>query len=777
MNRLLPGSTSQAHPGNKTSDRDQGTFFLQQAHQMYRESHVLRETLNAERLSRAREREQARERILELEEKLAVRSSENASLEEKLVAAVDTEVSLGKVIAAKDAEITAKDAEINDLREVVDVQTNELAKAMAAHTVQQQIASPTEAVSIGQRIEAQWTVRMAEKEQAWILEKTAMEMRLSSLEAELAKAEEIQQAYPEIFDAFIQMEEERGVADSCLFVVATAFVAVIAIRLLKSSYKPRSPPQSLSTLLSYLYLLLSLCSYSELDMGVQQSKQSNSQSSTPIQSVDEKVALREDQATLVGALQRFSVSDDTEPASADGTVNYQELKKWEEDAIKDPKTSVSRAVLDHVDMTTALLSRSARVADTHVFNLKLDYETSPITNQLSSGRCWLFASTNVIRYDAAQKLKIKDFQLSQSYLFFYDKLEKSNHFLELSIEHVDLPLDSRLITHLNSDPIGDGGQLDMAVNLIERYGVVPQSVYPEAYSSSYSSRMDRLITNRLREFSLALRVLVTELREQHSDLDEEHRTARIIAAARKQKEAYLAEIYRILCITLGVPPKPTDKFTFEYYDVDGKFNSYSGTPLEFYKKYRNDKYSLSDSFSLVNDPRNPYETLFTVDKLNNVWGGRPVLYVNTSSDELKQAVITSVKAGHPVFFGCDVGQFSNSSLGIMDTALYEYESAFNIKLKLTKAQRLQTGESSMTHAMVITAVHLDAEGKPVRYRVENSWGLVGDKGYFVMSDKWFDEFVYQVVIPRKLAKPDHVKILDAGNPRLYAPWDPMGTLA
>ncbi|KIO30374.1 hypothetical protein M407DRAFT_69333 [Tulasnella calospora MUT 4182] len=198
-------------------------------------------------------------------------------------------------------------------------------------------------------------------------------------------------------------------------------------------------------------------------MGAQQSKQTNP---TPIQTVDEKVVLKE-QATLISALERFSVSDDTEPASADGTVNYQELKQWEEEAIKDSKTSVSRAVLDHVDMSTALLSRAARVADTHVFNLKLDYEATPITNQLSSGRCWLFASTNVIRYDAAQKLKIKDFQLSQSYLFFYDKLEKSNHFLELSIEHADLPLDSRLITHLNSDPVGDGGQLDMAVNLIE----------------------------------------------------------------------------------------------------------------------------------------------------------------------------------------------------------------------------------------------------------------------------------------------------------------------
>lgn len=270
---------------------------------------------------------------------------------------------------------------------------------------------------------------------------------------------------------------------------------------------------------------------------------------------------------------------------------------------------------------------------------------------------------------------------------------------------------------------------------------------------------------------LLLRDLVSSLRDSNYD------AKTVITAARKKKEEFMSEVYRILSITLGVPPNATETFTYEYYDTDNKFQTFVGTPIEFYKQNRSQKYPLTDSFSLINDPRNPYATLYTVSQLGNVWGGKPVTYVNTTSKKLKEAVITSIKAGHPVFFGCDVGKFSHTGFGIMDTALYEYEDAFSIRLGLTKAQRLQTGESAMTHAMVITAVHLD-EGKPVRYRVENSWGpYAGEAGYFVMTDAWFDEFVYQVVIPRKLAAVEHLKVLDGGNPTVYPPWDPMGTLA
>jgi len=250
----------------------------------------------------------------------------------------------------------------------------------------------------------------------------------------------------------------------------------------------------------------------------------------------------------------------------------------------------------------------------------------------------------------------------------------------------------------------------------------------------------------------------------------------------------MQEIYTVMSATLGVVPKPDEKFTWEYYEDgegavkgSGKVKSWTGTPKEFYKAFaggKTGKYKPSDSFSLINDPRNDYGKLYTVDKLGNVWGGRPVLYVNTEISNLKGAIVKMIKAGQPVFFGCDVGQFSESAAGIMDTDLFEYENAFNITLGLTKAQRLQCNESSMTHAMVISGVHLDSNGAPVRYKVENSWGpAAGDKGYFVMTDRWFDEFVFQVVVPKVLAPPELVKVYESGEKVVLPPWDPMGSLA
>ncbi|KAL4252370.1 Papain-like cysteine peptidase superfamily protein [Abortiporus biennis] len=204
----------------------------------------------------------------------------------------------------------------------------------------------------------------------------------------------------------------------------------------------------------------------------------------------------------------------------------------------------------------------------------------------------------------------------------------------------------------------------------------------------------------------------------------------------------------------------------------GKVGRWEGTPLEFYKKLAVDKYSPADSFSLINDPRNEYSKLYTVDRLGNLWGKRPVLYVNTEIENLKKAIVTMLKAGQPVFFGCDVGQFSDRTFGIMDTDLFQYEFAFDISLSLTKADRLRTGESQMTHAMVISGVHIDpTTNKILRYKVENSCGPdAGQKGFYVMSDKWFDQFVYQVVIPKSLAPKELVKVYESPE-RTVLQWD------
>lgn len=298
-----------------------------------------------------------------------------------------------------------------------------------------------------------------------------------------------------------------------------------------------------------------------------------------------------------------------------------------------------------------MLRRPPVIADSFIFNLALPYTTHPITNQRSSGRCWLFSTTNVLRYTIAQHPVLSlpplvDFQLSQSYLFFYDKLEKANYYLENSIELADRELDDRLVQYLSIAPLNDGGQWDMVVNLLERYGVVPLPIYPESFSSSNSSRMDSLLTTKVREHSLRLRKLDQALRlcEWHVDLvnkgEVEKADKARVGILRKKKEEFMREIYNILTVCLGVPPSPTKAFTWEYYDKDNKARSWTGTPREFYKTFgEGGKSKPTEAFSLINDPRNKYEELYTVDRLGNVWGGKAVRYVNTTSERLQEAVV------------------------------------------------------------------------------------------------------------------------------------------
>ncbi|KAK1221744.1 bleomycin hydrolase [Marasmius sp. AFHP31] len=458
--------------------------------------------------------------------------------------------------------------------------------------------------------------------------------------------------------------------------------------------------------------------------------------------------------------------------SPDGSVSLDNISAWETEVGASPKAQLARTILSHTNIKDALQSRDAIISATHIFNHEVDFKTGPTTNQRSSGRCWLFATTNVLRYDIMKKLKLKDFQLSQSYPFFYDKLNKANYYLELMIQHANLPLDDRVVKHLSDDIISDGGQWDMAVNLLETYGVVPQPIYPESTHSSLSDPLNTLLKTKLREHTLILRRLSQELKVAQLPGDQS------LLRLRSEKEKLMKEVYTIMSATLGVPPSPDHKFKWEYYDSDGKFGSWEGSPVEFYRTFASKQYKAKDSFSLVNDPRNDYSQLITIDMLGNIWGGRPVLYVNTEIENLKAMVVKMIKAGLPVFFGCDVGQFSDSTKGLMDVSLFKFEETFDITLGLSKAERLQLNESAMTHAMVISGVHLDAAGKPVRYKVENSWGAErGRDGYFVMTDKWFEEFVYQIVVPKALAPKDLVAVYDNGNPKILPPWDPMGTLA
>lgn len=408
----------------------------------------------------------------------------------------------------------------------------------------------------------------------------------------------------------------------------------------------------------------------------------------------------------------------------------------------------------------------------------------PVVNQKNSGRCWLFATCNVIRHQAAKVLELDEFELSQSYLSFWDKLEKSNYFLENMIELADEALDQRVVGFLKTAPTNDGGQWDMVANLLEKYGVVPKSVFPESYNSSYSNQINWLVTLKLREYTLELRQIKDDVERKLGQTVRTHEVARAVRQAqRARKDEQMEEVYRLLVISLGTPPQPEEEFTYNYRNKHGKFITVRSTPKRFLADYTG-SFDHKERCSLIHDPRHPAGKLITVERLGNVWEGTPISYVNTTVDVMRQAVVGSIKAGHPVFFGCDVGQFSDKTTGIMNPELFGYEEAFNITLGLSKAQRIELGESSMTHAMVITAVHIDDRtGKVERYRVENSWGEAGvgnDKGFMVMSDKWFEEFNYQVVVSKQFIPKDlwslFVKGVDDKTIRL-PPYDPLGALA
>jgi len=237
----------------------------------------------------------------------------------------------------------------------------------------------------------------------------------------------------------------------------------------------------------------------------------------------------------------------------------------------------------------------------------------------------------------------------------------------------------------------------------------------------------------------------------------------------------MQEVYNMLVVGLGEPPKPNSEFTWEYVDKNEKFHRIKSTPLGFYKDYAD--FKVNDHFSLLNDPRNPFDKLYTVEKLKNIKEGLDIRYVNTTTSVMKDAIIKMIKDGRPVFFGCDVGQFSDSKLGLMDTSLYDYKLAFGVQLGMSKSQRIKTGVSAMTHAMVISGVNLDSNGKPTHYRVENSWGdSAGQGGYFMMTDQWFEEYVYQIVVSTNDVPKYIVDILNT-KPVVLPAWDKMGALA
>ena len=440
-------------------------------------------------------------------------------------------------------------------------------------------------------------------------------------------------------------------------------------------------------------------------------------------------------------------------------ITPEALAQYSETFNSDRASRVARDAVMSAGLLKTCLNPMAARKNNHEFSLTL--KQGAVTHQKQSGRCWLFAATNVMRFGIIKKYNLENFELSQNYLLFWDKLEKSNWFLENILDTADKPVDSRILCHLLSDPIGDGGQWDMMANLVNKYGVVPKYSMPESAVSGSTREMNRVMTELLRNDACLLR------RAAGEGLDR--------PALEAQKEAMLKDIYRMLCICLGEPPRTVD---MEARDKKGEFIRETGlTPTEFFKKYVD--MDLNDYISLINAPTadKPFYHRYTVDMLGNVKEGRPVCYINLPVEELKKAVIAQLKDGEPVWFGCDMGPYVNRDTGVMDPGIYDFSDFLQTDFPMDKAQRLDYGQSLMTHAMVFQGVNLSESGEPTRWRVENSWGEdSGKKGYYVMSDQWFDEYMYQVVVNKRYLTREQLEVLDT-EAIVLKPWDPMGSLA
>lgn len=423
------------------------------------------------------------------------------------------------------------------------------------------------------------------------------------------------------------------------------------------------------------------------------------------------------------------------------------------------KVALARNAATQVGIEAASLNREKIQHTSTAVSHRLDDWKA--TSQKKSGRCWLFSSLNFLRSRARESLGIKNFEFSQSYVFFWDKFERANWFLTDIIATSGEPVDGRLVQFLLGDVLGDGGQWDMAVSVYMKYGLVPKEVMPESEASTNSRPMNARLRAVLHIGALRLREAIAA-----------GASAEEVDAQRRK---ILADVWKILVVCLGEPPV---RFNWQWRDDEGNFHRDGEiTPHEFYERHVG--VDLSEYICLVDDPRpeNPKGSMETVEHLGNVVGGRPIRYLNAPVEEIKRIAAAQIAAGEAVWFGADVSQPYDRGLGFFVTGIHDYDGLFDVDFSSTKLERVRSGESAMDHAMLFTGVDLDEAGQPRAWRVENSWGdEPGDSGFFTMDDQWFTDNVFEVVVPKSALPEDLAAAVDS-EPIVLPAWDPMGTLA
>jgi bleomycin hydrolase len=428
------------------------------------------------------------------------------------------------------------------------------------------------------------------------------------------------------------------------------------------------------------------------------------------------------------------------------------LAKYE----SDPKNVVVRHALSRNAISSVIYNSDSLASVANEFSI--DLKTLPVANQKASGRCWIFAGLNVLREIVAKACGLSKFELSQNYISLYDKIEKSNFALETILKLGARDHDDRELAFILSNPVSDGGQWDMFVNLVKKYGVMPQEAFPETFQSNNTMESDRLVNAAIRAFAAEAAPLL--------------RNGQLFRA-RTLKEQTMEKIYTLFLNAFGVPPK---SFDFEYTNDKGYHVEEKLTPKAFFDKYIGEK--IDEYQSLINSPTKdkPFNQNYTIDYLGNVLEGKPINHLNVTMERMKELIIAQLKDGEPVWFGSDVGFYRDRNSFAWDSKAFDYVNAFNIDIKFDKAAMLDYWHSAMNHAMVITGANITSD-KPNRWKIENSWGSDnGTAGYYVMSQEWFDTFVYQAVVLKKYLSPAERAAANKEPTHLH-PWDPMGTLA
>ena len=434
-----------------------------------------------------------------------------------------------------------------------------------------------------------------------------------------------------------------------------------------------------------------------------------------------------------------------------GGISGEMLNQIKQSYKATPADKAIRNALGGTSINTLALNQENRADFDTEFSHKV--LSKGITDQQSSGRCWLFTGLNVLRSQMIAKYGLDEMEFSQNYCFFYDQLEKANLFLPGIIDTSGKPMDDKMVEWLFKNPIGDGGQFTGISDNLMKYGIVPSDVMVETYSSENTSRMSNLIGLKLKEYGL-------ELRDAKGLKPE---------ALAKRKTEMLGEIYRMLVLNLGEPPT---KFTWTRKDASGKpVETKEYTPQSFYQKFVGE--DLKDNYvMLMNDPSRDFYKLYEIDFDRHAYDGKNWTYVNLPIEDIKKMAIASIKDSTMMYFSCDVGKFFDRTRGILDVNYYDYGSLMGTTFGMDKKQRIQTFASGSSHAMTLMAVDLDANGQPKKWMVENSWGPGANNGHLIMTDEWFNEYMFRLVVNKKFIT-DKVKEVLKQTPTRLPAWDPM----